>query len=232
MEEQINYKSNERTQSIKNKPQKENNSIKIFSEIDDKSKITRNTKIEDKGDFEKVFEVETHEQLTDLIENFNLSKVTQYVDSAIRNPENTVIIMINPKKALMEMLDSNEENTRYNFKLSKFNKMWEIILELSQEIKSRETEMETWGIELYSPIMVINRLKIFFVGKNLEYLMEITSPITKENEDKIKLPIIEKCMRFSQNKEQMDLHNCIYQLKDSLENNQYVFPESKSQGEG
>lgn len=242
MEEEINFKSKEKTQLAKNKENTDDTkTIKVFSNLDKNSQKEKNSifsenintnilkeKNNEKSEFEEIYEIENPSELVDLIENFNLSKLGTYINSAIKNPDNTIIILINPKNSLMEMLDCYKKNkTEYDFKLTKIFKMWDIIVELSKNIRDRELECNTFDIELDSPLMVVNKIKIFFAGNYLEYLLDITKPITNENNDKFFLPIIERCMRF-QNKEQMDLYNCIKQLKDAIETNKNLFPDGYS----
>ena len=236
-QEEINYKSKQEKTQLGSKSKKQNEekrTIKIFSDLDKESKneikskkseIIKEKIIEKKEEFEKVFEIDRMSETVELIENFNLEKVSTFVDSAIKNPDTTIIVMINPKKTLMEMLEFYKTKTEYDFKSTKLFKVWDIIVELSKNIRDRESECKAFDIILNSPLKIIDRIKIFFTGKNLEYLFDIVSPITPENNEKFLLPIIERCMKFSSNAEQLDIYNCINQLKEAIGTNKIIFPE-------
>lgn len=230
-QEEIQYKlkKESKTQISKNIQQdyKESSSNKIKQKMEEEDKDL----IQEKGIFEKVFEINRYSEITELIENFNLSKVNEFVDSALNNPDNTIIILINPRKSLMEMLDNNNSdktnNLPYDFKLTKIYKMWDIITELSKNIRDRSIECNAFDIHLKSPLKVISKIKIFFAGKNLEFLFDITSPINDENKDEFFLPIIERCMKFNTKREELDLFECLKQLKNALESNETLFPENQ-----
>jgi hypothetical protein len=194
--------------------------------------------VEMKRDFENIFGIKTNSQTIEFIENYNMIKLGTYIENVIPNPNNTIIIFINPKNSLMDMLDfhygnenANKNDTEYDFKLSKLFKIWNLIVELSKNIKDKDIECRAFDINLNSKLMIINKIKIFFAGKNLEFLYDINSPITNENNDKFLLPIIERCMKFSTNRENFDIYNCINQLKEAIETNKFLFPECESKNE-
>ncbi len=187
-----------------------------------------------KGDFEKIFGIDDYSQSIELIENYNMSNLGIFIENVIKNPNNTIIIFINPKNILMNMLDIKDKDNNkkeYDFKSSKLFKIWNLIVDLSQEIRDKDIECRAFDINLNSKLKVINKIKIFFAGKNLEFLYNINNPITNDNNDKLLLPIIQRCMKFSTNKEIFDIFNCIKQLKQAMETDEFLFPELERKNE-
>lgn len=95
-----------------------------------------------KGEFENLFSINSEKQKIEFIKKYKLGIVEDLIDSKLEFPENHLIVVINTKKALLELTGealSKGAGARveYDFEQSLFKRMWDVIIKFSQNLKKR-----------------------------------------------------------------------------------------------
>lgn len=173
-----------------------------------------------KTEFEKVFNLNSEKEKVDLIENYKISKIEKWINSKVEFPENSLIVIINTKKTLLNLVGQGQKGLKsshmeYDFYSSLFMRMWNIIVELSKQLSCENGKMK-----------IFERIKIFTLNKHLEYLYDLTQPLSRDNMEKYFMPVINKCVKVSQENSECDIYNCLKQLYEAMENNKSIFPEN------
>jgi hypothetical protein len=195
-----------------------------------------------KGNFEHLFAIKSEKQKLQFIQNYKLGKVEELIDSKIKFPENHMIIVINTKKALLELAGerlakaSKMGSSEYDFSKSLFKRMWDIIIKFSQNLRKANSAKNAKGNNsLKNQIInsnsnsdqeIFESIKIFSLNRNLEYLGFLTEPLTEEIAEKFYSPLLRKCLSFSAEVQECDLSHCISQLLSAMQFNRSLFPEN------
>jgi len=183
-----------------------------------KNSVNNNVNNFKKGEFEDLFSINSEEERVAFIENYKLGNVEEYINENLVFPENHLIVIINTKKALLDLIDGKDSNLEYEFTKTLFMRMCDTILKFSQTLNKNDESK----ISLNKDSEIYKSLKIYTFNKNLEFFGNITEHLSRLDSEKFYLPLMKKCLQNSSNFEECNLLNILCQLLHELRKNTSV----------